>query len=61
MSPSAMSGRMIAVAIGSLLIAAWGIPAALAQPYPTKPLRIFTQYVPGASGDTTIRIMAAKS
>ena len=30
--------------------------AAMAQTFPTKPLRIVTQFVPGSSGDTALRI-----
>lgn len=45
--------RFMALAAGLAAV------AVQAQSYPTKPVRIFTQYVPGASGDTTVRIMAA--
>jgi len=30
---------------------------ALAQAYPVKPVRIVTQFVPGSSGDTALRIV----
>ena len=48
---------LLTAVIGGSLVALHN--TVLAQAYPTKPVRIFTQYVPGASGDTTIRIMAA--
>jgi tripartite-type tricarboxylate transporter receptor subunit TctC len=48
-----MGGRILAILV------AFASLAAQAQSWPSKPVRIFTQYVPGASGDTTVRIMAA--
>jgi len=51
---------MFAVTMGSVFLSAWGMPfESQAQSYPAKPVRIFTQYVPGSSGDTTVRMMAA--
>jgi tripartite-type tricarboxylate transporter receptor subunit TctC len=43
----------------AMVFCAIATPMALAQNYPVKPVRIFTQFAAGASGDTTVRIMAA--
>jgi tripartite-type tricarboxylate transporter receptor subunit TctC len=43
-----------------LMLIAISLPlAALAQPYPVKPLKLVTQFTAGGSGDTTLRIFAA--
>ncbi|MFM9968199.1 MAG: Bug family tripartite tricarboxylate transporter substrate binding protein [Burkholderiales bacterium] len=54
----AIGGTPAVFAIGFLGITAI-VSLAQAQPYPTKPVRIFTQFAAGASGDTTVRIMSA--
>lgn len=43
----------------SMVLSVVAAPMALSQSYPVKPVRIFTQFAAGASGDTTVRIMAA--
>ena len=42
-------------AIGALLVPM----LALAQPYPSKPIRLFTLFAAGSTGDTTARVFAA--
>jgi tripartite-type tricarboxylate transporter receptor subunit TctC len=47
---------MIRALLLSFCILAWG--SALAQPYPSKPIRLIVGYPPGGSGDFTARIAA---
>ena len=35
-------------------------PAVLAQPYPVKPIRLITEFVPGSSGDTSLRAISER-
>jgi len=51
-----MRNRVIAAL--ALLAAAWGSGAALAQPYPAKPVRIVVGYTPGGSNDVLARVTA---
>ncbi len=46
------------VCIGCTLVSAMVAPLALAQGYPTKPVRIMVGYTPGGGVDTTARIAA---
>jgi tripartite-type tricarboxylate transporter receptor subunit TctC len=43
-----------------LLLCAFGVSAALAQGYPTRPMRIIVPYPPGASTDYTARLVGQK-
>jgi len=41
-----------------LIICCLVVPAPLlAQPFPAKPLRVFTQFIPGSGGDTSLRVV----
>ncbi len=51
--------RRLRLAIGASLFAGFTIsPVAQAQAYPAKPVRMLTQFIPGSSGDTLVRIFA---
>ena len=49
-----MNGSNIAPSIAAVCVA---VQVAYAQPYPSKPIRIVTQYVPGSSGDNGLRFV----
>ena len=51
-----MQNRFVAAL--ALAVAACGSNAALAQPYPSKPVRIIVPYTPGGSNDVLGRMVA---
>ena len=50
--------KILAVAAG--IVAAFGAPAALAQAYPSKPIRVIVPFPPGNAGDVTARAIGDK-
>ena len=44
----------------TLLLLALGAPAALAQPYPSKPIRFIVSFPPGGSSDLIVRAIAPR-
>lgn len=61
MNPHTLAGRRKLMAMALLLSAlALAGPAALAQAFPSKPLRSVVPFGPGGAGDLTARIVAAE-
>ena len=49
--------RMMSLICGAALAPALLASEAIAQAFPSKPVRIITQFAPGSSGDTTLRVL----
>ena len=52
--------KLIRLCVGVLLAAGFTLPAAYAQQYPTRPLRMIVPYPPGASVDLTARLLGQR-
>ena len=50
--------RKISLMCSAAIVPALFASPAFAQAFPSKPVRIITQFAPGSSGDTTLRTLA---
>jgi tripartite-type tricarboxylate transporter receptor subunit TctC len=59
-SSAGFSRRRLLASAGAAAVLAFGAPAALAQAYPSKPIRIVVPYTPGGPSDVLARLIGTK-